>query len=165
MDEGMGYDSTLAGELRIEPPLKWAQIKDSQHLGCERARENSKGVCLVERSDPVETDEGTLNRRYADSLAFAWDYPVRLYEIVDEIQALVDAYPDHEFTGELRGEGCDFGDIWLLRVNAGRRVERILPTITWPDGTVLKNERYRTGLSASISTMTDFRTDPKDKGA
>lgn len=138
----MGYDSTLAGELRIEPPLKWAECKDSPHLGYERARKNSKGVYLVDRSEPVETDDGTLTRRYADSVAFAWDYPVKLYDIVDEIQALVDTYPDHEFTGEFRGTGTDFGDVWLLRVNAGRKVERILPTITWPDGTVLKNERY-----------------------
>lgn len=138
----MGYDSSLAGELRIEPPLTWAQIKDSEHLGCERARENGKGVCLVERDELVETDEGTLTRRYADSVAFAWDYPVKLYDIVAEIQTLVDAYPDREFTGEFRGEGYDFGDIWLLRVNADRRVERILPTITWPDGSVLKNEHY-----------------------
>jgi hypothetical protein len=138
----MGYDSRLAGELTIKPPLKWADIKDSQYLGAERARENHKGVCLVGRSEPVETDEGTLTRRYADSVAFAWDYPVKLYEVVEEIQDLVDSYPDHEFAGELRGTGSDFGDIWLLRVGVDRRVERILPTITWPDGTVLKNEHY-----------------------
>lgn len=138
----MGYDSSLAGELRIEPPLKWAEYKDSEHCGYERARENGKGVQLVDRSEEVETEDGTLTRRYCDSVAFAWNYPVKLYDIVEEIQALADAYPDHEFTGELRGEGYDFGDIWLLRVNNDRKVERILPTITWPDGSVLKNERY-----------------------
>lgn len=138
----MGYDSRLHGKLTIEPPLTWAEIKDSPHLGDERARGNHKAVCLVERTEEVETDEGTLTRRYADSVVFAWDYPVKLYDIVEEVEDLVDAHPGHEFGGELRGTGSDFGDIWLLRVTADRSVERILPTITWPDGSVLKNEHY-----------------------
>lgn len=138
----VGYESRLAGELTIDPPLKWAEFKDSPHRGSELARQNHKGVQLVDRSEAVETEDGTLMRQYADSVAFAWGFPVKLYDIVDEIQALIDTYPDHEFTGELRGTGTDFGDIWLLRVNADRKVERILPTITWPDGSVLKNEHY-----------------------
>lgn len=139
----MGYDSTLAGELEIEPRLRWAQYKDSEHYPAGRARDTGKGVYLVEQKETVDTEDGPLERRTVDRLAFAWNYPVKLYDIVAELQALVDAHPEHEFVGEFRGEGADFGDIWLLRVNDGRKVERVLPTITWPDGTVLVNTHYR----------------------
>lgn len=138
----MGYNSTLYGEFGIEPPLRWSEYRDSPFYGHERAQENGKGVCLAEDVKNVDTDDGPMERRSATRVVFAWDYPTRLYEIVDELQSLVDAHPEHEFVGEFRGQGEDFGDIWLLRVNANRKVERILPTITWPDGRVLTNTRY-----------------------
>lgn len=139
----MGYTSSLRGELTIEPPLRWAEYKDSPWAGRARAQANHKGLCLVETTETVVTDDGPLERHMAVRVEGAWATPEKLYDIVEELQELVDAHPDHEFTGELRGEGNDFGDIWLLRVNADRKVERVLPTITWPDGSVLVNEWHR----------------------
>lgn len=139
----MGYTTSLSGELRIDPPLRWAEYKDSPWLGGDRARSNHKGLCLLQDKETVETDDGPLERRTAGRVVYAWDNPEKLYDIVDELQALVDAHPDREFTGEFRARGEDFGDIWLLRINADRKAERVLPTITWPDGSVLVNERYR----------------------
>ncbi len=140
----VGYDSTLSGGFTIDPPLRYVEFKDSPFgAGGEKAREAGLGVCLVEERETVETDDGPLERRTASRVVFAWNYPVKLYDIVTELQGLVDAFPDHEFTGEFQGEGSDFGDIWLLRVTEDRKVVRILPTITWPDGTVLHNERYK----------------------
>lgn len=139
----MGYNTRLSGQITISPPLRWTQYKDSPFYGSEQARDNGKGICLVEQRDVVDTDDGPLEKRTATRVVFAWDYPVKLYNAVDELQALVDEYPGHEFIGEFRAEGEDFGDIWLLRVNDDRKAERVLPTITWPDGTVLVNERYK----------------------
>lgn len=139
----MGYDSGLDGELLIEPPLRWAEYRDSEYFPADVARDKNHGVCLVETRETVDTEDGPLERRTAVRVVFAYDYRVKLYDIVADLQALVDAHPGHQFTGEFRGSGYDFGDIWLLRVNADRKVERVLPTITWPDGTVLVNERYQ----------------------
>lgn len=138
----MGYHTSLAGGFEITPPLRYVEYKDSRHNGMQRARDNSLGVYLVETSDTVETDNGPLERRSAVRVSYAWPSPEKLYDVVTELQALVDAYPDHEFTGEFRGVGTDFGDIWLLRVGEDRKVVRVLPRITWPDGSVLRNERY-----------------------
>ncbi len=138
----MGYESTLYGEIAIVPPLRWAQIQNHPHYGRQRAQSHHLCVYLVGREDVVETDDGPLTKRTAYAIAFAWDRAVKIYEVVDEVQRLVDAFPDHEFRGEFRGVGTDFGDIWLLRVDTDRKVQRILPVITWPDGTVLRNERY-----------------------
>jgi hypothetical protein len=129
--------------MHIEPPLKWAEFKDSKHYGLDRAREAGLGVHLLVKTEHVETDDGPMERRTAVALEFAWTEWVKLYDIVEELQALVDAHPDHDFVGEFQGTGTAFGDMWLLRVNENRKVERILPTITWPDGTVLHNERYQ----------------------
>ncbi len=138
----VGYDTILRGELVIEPPLRYGEYKDSPHNGQQRAQENKLGVYLAEDRETVETDDGVLDVRTAGRVVYAWPRAEKLYDIVPELQRLVDAHPGHAFTGEFRAEGDDFGDIWLLRVNADRKVERVLPTITWPDGTVLRNERY-----------------------
>lgn len=139
----MGYDSSMDGELLIEPPLRWAEYRESEFFPAATARDKGHGVCLVETRETVDTEDGPLERRTAARVVFAWDYRVNIRDIVPDLQALVDAHPDHEFVGEFQGSGTDFGDIWLLRVNADRKVERVLPTITWPDGTVLVNERYQ----------------------
>jgi hypothetical protein len=138
----MGYETELRGELMIQPLLRWAQYKDSQHLGLDNAKKNNKSLYLLESSTPVETEEGILERRQAYGLGFAWPYPVKMYDILEELQALVDAVgPEHRITGEMRAEGSDFADIWKLTVVAGRAV-RLIPTITWPDGTV-EASRYQ----------------------
>jgi hypothetical protein len=138
----VGYDSSMFGGLHVDPPLSWSEFKDSPYYPVSAARAGGKSVCLVETSETVETDDGPLERRQAAEVVFAWTYPVKLYDLLDHIQALVDAHPGHEFTGMFHGEGADFGDIWRVYVNADRKVVRELPLITWPDGSVLRNTRY-----------------------
>lgn len=138
----MSYLSIMNGGFEIQPPLPWKAFKDSPHRTLDLARRAGLGVHLLIHSEPVEVDDGVLDRRIATSLEFAYTDGVKLYGIVEELQALVDANPDHEFVGDFQGTGTDFGDMWILRVDQDRKVQRILPTITWPDGSVLRNDRY-----------------------
>lgn len=138
----MGYNSTLRGEIEISPPLRWGQYKDSDFYGYDRAQGNDKGIYIVGDSEKVETLDGTLEKRTAARIEFAWPYAVKLYDVVEELQEIVDAYPDHSFTGEFEGSGANFGDIWKLVVGEDRQVRKILPTITWPDGSVLDNPHH-----------------------
>jgi hypothetical protein len=133
----MGYDSSMRGEITIEPPLRWFEYKDSPYRSREHAMENRKGLYLVERSEQVETDDGILEARTATAVAFPWPYPVRLSLVEEELQELVDAFPGHQFVGYLHGQGPVWGDIWRLGVTDGQAVKTV-PMIAWPDGTILE---------------------------
>lgn len=109
---GRSY-TTATGEFRIEPPLTWAEIKNSPYL--------------------PETDEGTLTRRYADAIVPVTDEPYKGYEIIATVQKIIDAHPGHTLSGRFDCEGEEAGDLWRLVVRDGRAVQ-VKPQIVWPEG-------------------------------
>lgn len=139
----MSYYSRLNGSLTIAPPLRWGEYKDSPHLG-DRAAANHLCLKLTDHTVREETEDGVMERRFADQVSYAFDRAENhVGDCLDELQALVDSHPEHQFLGEFEGEGNDFGDLWRLRVSPDtRKVERILPRITWPDGTETTNRHY-----------------------
>jgi hypothetical protein len=141
----MGYLTRIQDELRIEPPLRWADYRGSQWEDAETAREHGKTFYLVETRDTEDTDDGPLERRQAVAVACAWHDWTKMYDDVKDLQELVDAFPHHRFVGVLQGQGTQFGDIWRLRVvesNGRWIVVREQPTTTWPDGTMLERRQY-----------------------
>jgi hypothetical protein len=123
------------GEIRIEPPIPWGQIKDSPFLP-DQAREYGDGRDLKFLLSEVhrDTDEGTVIARSAVALVSTWDHEARGYNIVAHLQEVVDAYPGHEFVGRLDCAGENTGDLWRLEVH-DRRAVKVTPRIVWPDGT------------------------------
>ena len=142
----MGYTSMVWGQIEINPPLTWAQAKDHPfRMPDDDDAKWSPALSLAMRERDQEVDQGVLHVKEAVAVHYAWGKPGKCHDVVEELQRIVDlAGPGHTFTGALEGTGEDFGDIWLLRVIDGRAV-RWLPTITWPDGTELVNNRYRDG--------------------
>lgn len=128
----MGYNTSVRGSIRIEPPLPWARIRDSEFLP-ERADERNLCIKFDVRVEDVETDDGTLTRRTAVAVVPIWEDPFKAYDIEDEIQRLVTwAGPDHEFVGRFDCEGEEATDLWRLHVVNGQAV-RVEPRIVWPD--------------------------------
>lgn len=137
----MGYTTGLTGHIKIEPPLKWTRSKDHP-LYVPDGKEPAGALKLLVVEDQVETDDGKLARLLGVALVFAWDYPVTCYDILSELQQAVDyAGPGHEHIGEMYASGEDWNDLWKLAVVKGK-ASRLIPTITWPDGTVEDNDRY-----------------------
>lgn len=62
-----------------------------------------------------------------------WEDEARGYNIVDHVQEVINAHPDHEFSGRLDCSGEESGDLWRLEVH-DRRAVRVQPRIVWPDG-------------------------------
>jgi hypothetical protein len=128
----MGYNTYFTGQIRIEPPLSWAEIRDSEFLP-DRAWDNGFTVKLNVVEETVETDDGTLARRWADAIVPVTDDRYKAYDIVAHVQRLVDRYGNsHAFTGRLDAAGEDAGDLWRLTVRDGRAV-KIQPQLVWPD--------------------------------
>jgi len=126
----MGYITYARGVIRIEPPVPWGQIKDSPFLPNDRGGDRGLDIHLVIETSERETDEGVLNVVVATGIEERHDEP-RNYYIVDQLQQLVDAFPDHSFVGRFDCEGEEAGDLWRLKVVNGKAT-RFEPTITWP---------------------------------
>lgn len=128
----MGYNTRYTGAIGIEPPLTWAEIKDSPYLP-ETAEKNWPDVKLRVIETTTEIDEGTLTRRAADAIVPVTDEPYKGYEIIATVQKIIDAHPGHTFSGRFDCEGEEAPDLWRLVVRDGRAT-RVEPQITWPEG-------------------------------
>lgn len=127
----MGYNTNFTGEITITPPLPWSAIKDSRYLPGDASRDLMFDIA----EETTETAEGTLVRREATAVVPVFEDPYKGYDIVEHLQDIVDRYgAGHEFSGHIRAEGDDAGDIWRLAVVDGHAV-RIQARIIWPDGT------------------------------
>ena len=129
----MGYYTSVTGELRIEPPLTWAEFKDSPFNGSSiDAWDGLKEVRLRIAEEHVDTDEGSLIRKTATALIPESEDSRKYYHLVEHVQQAIDSFPGHTFTGRLDCEGEDNGDLWRVVIRDGR-AEKVTPRIVWPD--------------------------------
>lgn len=128
----MGYITHVTGEFTIEPPLSWPEFKDSPVAPDNITSSYSPSLILRVNEAPVDTDEGPLLRRTATALVMREIDEYRERGLVNEVQAAIDSFPGHTFTGRLDCEGQENTDMWRVVIRDGRAV-RIEPRIVWPD--------------------------------
>lgn len=129
----MSYTTDIEGSVSINPPLPWSQIKDSPILPANaKAAGYWPDAYLHVIETEVDTDDGILTRRVADAIV-ASEYETCGRTLINDVQALIDANPDHEFTGMFECEGERRDDLWRLVVR-GRRAVKVTARIVWPDG-------------------------------
>ncbi|MFJ2110608.1 DUF6205 family protein [Streptomyces sp. NPDC087850] len=126
----MGYKTHVTGELAINPPLTWAEIKNSIFDPADLS--DSQNVMLAITEERVDTDEGVLIRRTGTAIVSRWEESFKAYHLVEHVQMAIDAFPDHEWTGRLECEGEENTDVWRVIVR-DRRAVKIEPRIVWPD--------------------------------
>lgn len=125
----MGYYTRFSGEVRIVPPLTWAEVKDSPWLSPE---EGDLMLRLdVEEEPGTDGSAVTRTRRTAGAIVPIREDAYRGYHADDHLQEIVEAFPGHEFTGHISAEGEEAGDLWRLAVRDGKAV-RDEPRILWP---------------------------------
>lgn len=127
----MGYESHWSGEIRITPPLTWAEVRQGPF---------AQDITL--RLDETVEDTPTGQVRTVTSAAIT---PIsggayNGYDIETEIQAVIDANPSHHFSGAIVARPVDpDGGMWRYVVTpsalSNQRVVRQEPRIVWPDGT------------------------------
>lgn len=131
----MGYYTRFDGKISIDPPLTWREVKDSPYLPEAAERSGTADVKFDVQVSIEETDDGTITRRWVDGVLPLTDGQYKGYHIIEAIEKIIKAYPEHTFSGRFDCEGEDQGDIWRLVVRNGR-VERVEPKIVWPDDEV-----------------------------
>jgi uncharacterized protein DUF6205 len=127
----MGYRTAAYGTIAITPPIPWGKIKDSPFRPNELGGSLDLDIHLMVVESVRETDEGTLTAREATGVEQRYEDDPRNYQIQEHLQQLIDAFPEHTFTGRLDMIGEDSGDMWRLKV-VDRRAVRFDPHIVWP---------------------------------
>ncbi|WP_435111644.1 DUF6205 family protein [Nocardiopsis synnemataformans] len=116
-----GY-ARLSGEITIEPPLTWGQIRNGPNL---------KALEYVQETEEVETDEGSLTKVTAYAVVPRGPRPVSVERVMDDLSRLAVAFPDNELGDYLTAAADTPEDLFRLVMREGRPT-RITPTIIWP---------------------------------
>jgi hypothetical protein len=139
----MSYYTTLNGDIQIEPPLTWSEVKDDQgrgHTEVGYSRDGRNALSITVDESKRETDEGTLQIKQGTHIEGLPGDP-RAGQSGEtaraELQEILDRYskPGRTFVGTIEGSGEDPLDVWRLRAAHAddRWVATVdLPTITWP---------------------------------
>lgn len=122
----MGYYTTLSGEMRIEPPAKWSEIKDSPCIDSE-----DRLVWIEVEETREETDEGTLLTKKGVRV-ITYDDSVKAYDIESEFREIAALLPGHKFVGCIEGDGEESGDMWRCYIRKGKVIEHKVKSM-WPD--------------------------------
>lgn len=133
----MGYRTRVEGEFQISPTLTWGEISASQFVRSKPVDGGifytARGVDLKLLVDEQEktTDEGVAFIRTASRLVMPHVDEYKAYDLVEQVQKVVDMFPDHTFSGELECEGEENTDIWRVEILGGQAV-KVEPKIMWP---------------------------------
>jgi hypothetical protein len=125
----MSYTTHVRGKFAITPPLTWPEIKDSP-----LASDDWRASDLVLRIDEetVDTEDGQLLRRTASALVMREIDEYNARNLIEQVQAAVDSFPGHTFTGRLDCEGDENTDLWRVVIRDGRAV-KVEPRLVWPE--------------------------------
>lgn len=132
----MGYETRLEGEIVIEPPIRWSEIRESPFLEVNTLKASGRAKDIVFRvfETAVEQGDGTLIRK--EAVALVPTHRRYAGRIVEHLQEVVDAFPRHTFAGRIDAYGEDTGesvpDVWRLKV-VNRVATRFEPRLVWPD--------------------------------
>lgn len=133
----MGYYSGVDGRIEITPPLRWADVRDSEFL---TRGANARNCVAFEVEETAEdTDDGTVTVKRAVAIVPAWEDDAKFYRIQDELGQIVSLAlrapgGPRELTGHLVRTGDEQGDVERYRVENGR-VATEKASLRWPDGT------------------------------
>lgn len=128
----MGYYTKFEGKITIDPPLTWREIKGSPYLPEAARKSGTVDVMFRVQTSNEETDDGLIIRSWADAIVPLSDSQYKGYHIIETIEKLIKAFPEHTFSGRFDCEGETQGDIWRLVVRDGR-IKRVEPRIIWPE--------------------------------
>lgn len=127
----MGYESHWSGEIRITPPLTWAEIKRTPGL---------QDVTLRLNEQTEDTPTGQVRTVTSAAITPISGSAYNGYDIETEIQRVIDAHPGHHFSGAITARTVDpGGGTFRFTVTPSaltdQKVIRQEPRIVWPDGT------------------------------
>ncbi|WP_432156045.1 DUF6205 family protein [Streptomyces sp. bgisy153] len=129
----MSYYTAVSGEILIDPPLRGDALTASPFADAWSGGEARRCICLdVEEVPAADAAPGTAVALVARRVISADVERLDAFDMEDELQELIDAFPRHTFTGRLQCMGDNhWDDMWGVIVRGGR-AEKVKPTVIWP---------------------------------
>lgn len=130
----MSASNRFSGVITIRPSLTASEIRRAPS---GKGASTTWDAHLRITAETVYTDDGEFTRYTADAIVGP-EEPCNGYDVVAQIQALVDLYADAEFAGFIEMDpDPGFGDPIPTRyVVRDRRVVEVRPVLTWPEDAV-----------------------------
>lgn len=134
----MGYKTSASGVITISPPLKWGDVSGSPYLPERVNRDgNWREIQYVGEMTERWTDDDQIITRVVTGIEpVNPGEPMKRYDLLIQVQDVIDHHPGHTFAGHFEMHGEEAGDIARIVVRDGR-AENIRPTLVWPDDTVV----------------------------
>lgn len=132
----MGYYTRVTGEIYVYPQITWKEAHDTIWAQ-QQQREEELTLEMHEETVPTELEGELVQvvRRTFTHVRPTWDDQYKAYSTQENLQKIVNAFPGHEWSGYLEGEGEGAGDgpdVWRLYVRDGKAI-RVEPEIVWPE--------------------------------
>lgn len=126
----MGYYSRLQGEITIDPPLTWSEVKDSPFL---IGRSSLRLQIEEQRTETHDGEQHVARWVVAIEDRYAGE-GVKHYAVADELASIAQTWPDRTYSGHLVRVGEGTGDVERYRIERGRVISE-QAALVWPDGT------------------------------
>ena len=127
----MSANNKYSGEITITPPLTAYEIR---HFTAHYDWSASFDAHLRVGEATEQTDDGEVVRRTAGAIVGP-EESCSGYDVVEQIQTIVDLYPDRDYAGYIEMDpDPGYGDPIPTRyVVRDRRVVEVRPVFTWPE--------------------------------
>ena len=127
----MSYGIKVRGAFMIEPPLTAAELRDHPEFTEDWKNTQKECYIVVDRAVQAAEDGENVVMRGVSVAVTSPDDAFSRSGLNPQLQAIIVAYPGHEFTGFLELTGQD-GDKSRLVVRDGVLIEQ-QPRLVWPD--------------------------------
>lgn len=128
----MSNPTRVTGRITITPPLTWSEFRNHPLYN---ANYDVSEVKLAVEETTVETVDGEAIARTATGLVASTDESFNFPDLIEHVQAAVDALTGREFGGRLDCHSEDGGP-WRVEVR-GRRAVGVEPRLMWPEDEAL----------------------------
>lgn len=149
------------GSIDINPPLAWSDVSAGGFMVAD-----SKGVPVVPPGRWVELladetlisrPEGVLHRYVFTALrAAAVEVPLDQREVMrQQVEAIVAAFPGSTFgafDNRIRFRGNELDDIWRIRVQPDRTVQRQVASLSWQAPSLAKEQKMLAASNIDMAT-------------
>lgn len=136
----MGYGQRTEGVIKIDPPINAKEIRDRKDLFIDdvwatrnaAGKELTKNAYILVQKEVTYTEDAELVRTRGIAIVVPGpDEQFSRYSIAEDIQEIIDAFPDRVYTGRILLTGED-GAQSAIRIRGGV-AEEIYPEIVWPE--------------------------------
>jgi hypothetical protein len=122
----VSYECHWSGEIRIEPPLTWPEIRQTP---------GTRDVKLRLDEQVEDTPTGQVRTVTAAAIVPSVSWAFNGYAIGEEVQAIIDAHPSHQFAGAIVARPTDPDGVTFRYVVLDRIAVQQHARLSWPDGT------------------------------